>query len=194
MAELLLRATAALAIVSGLIYLSGHLLKKAQAAGLIRAVAGERRIKLLETARLGPDSYLHLVQVDDRTVSGDGPWRCGSVGICVPVGVRVRARGSFHDGLGCPGGERPMSKARTRMEKAICRASAAAALLVAAVGLALVWSAVAHATPLRIPGIQLGVNPAAGPREVAGTLQILALLTVLSLAPAILLMMTSLRE
>ncbi len=68
MAELLLRATAALAIVSGLIYLSGHLLKKAQAAGLIRAVAGERRIKLLETARLGPDSYLHLVQVDDGTV------------------------------------------------------------------------------------------------------------------------------
>lgn len=68
MAELLLRATAALAVVSGLIYLSGHLLKKAQAAGLIRAAAGERRIKLLETARLGPDSYLHLVQVDDATV------------------------------------------------------------------------------------------------------------------------------
>ena len=84
-----------------------------------------------------------------------------------------------------------MSKARTRMEKAMCRALAAAAVLVAAVGLALVWSAVADATPLRIPGIQLGVDPAAGPREVAGTLQILALLTVLSLAPAILLMMTS---
>ncbi len=68
MAELLLRAIAALTVVSGLIYLSGHLLKKAQAAGLIRAAASGRRIKSLETARLGPDSYIHLVQVDDRTV------------------------------------------------------------------------------------------------------------------------------
>ena len=68
MAELLIRAIAALAVVVGLIYLSGHLLKKAQAAGLIRAAASGRRIKSLETARLGPDSYLHLVQVDDRTV------------------------------------------------------------------------------------------------------------------------------
>ena len=68
MAELLIRAIAALVVVSGLIYLAGHLLKKAQAAGLIRAAAGGRRIKSLETARLGPDSYIHLVQVDDRTV------------------------------------------------------------------------------------------------------------------------------
>ncbi|GEM_PF-6260512 len=68
MAELLLRAAAALAIVAGLIYLAGYLLKRAQAAGLIRAAAGQRRIRLLETARLGPDSYIHLVQVDGRTV------------------------------------------------------------------------------------------------------------------------------
>ena len=33
MAELLLRAAAALTIVAGLIYLSGHLLRKAQAPG-----------------------------------------------------------------------------------------------------------------------------------------------------------------
>ena len=84
-----------------------------------------------------------------------------------------------------------MSKARTRMEKAMYRAFAGTVVLAAAIGLALAWSAAAHAAPLRIPGIQLGVNPAADPREVAGTLQILALLTVLSLAPAILLMMTS---
>ena len=68
MAELLLRAIAALTVVVGLIYLSGHLLKKAQVAGLIRTAASGRRIKSLETARLGPDSYIHLVQVDDRTV------------------------------------------------------------------------------------------------------------------------------
>ncbi len=68
MAELLLRAIAALALVAGLICLLGRMLKKAQAAGLIWAAAGERRIRPIETARLGPDSYLHLVQVDDRTV------------------------------------------------------------------------------------------------------------------------------
>lgn len=68
MAELALRAAAALTVVAGFIYLSGHLLRKAQAAGLIRAQAGGRRIKLLETARLGPDSYLHLLEVDGRTV------------------------------------------------------------------------------------------------------------------------------
>ncbi len=68
MAELLLRAVAALTIVAGLICLSGHLLRKAQVAGLIRAAASGRRIKVLESARLGPDSYLHLVHIDDRTV------------------------------------------------------------------------------------------------------------------------------
>lgn len=68
MAELLLRAAAALTIVTGLIYLSGHLLRRAQAAGLIRGAVSGRRIRLLESARLGPDSYLHLVHVDDRTV------------------------------------------------------------------------------------------------------------------------------
>ena len=42
-----------------------------------------------------------------------------------------------------------------------------------------------------IPMLQLGLTPADSPRDVAVSLQILALLTVLSLAPAILLMMTS---
>ncbi len=68
MGELLLRAAAALAIVAGLIYFAGRLLRRAQAAGLIRAAAGERRIRVLETARLGPDSYIHLVQVDGLAV------------------------------------------------------------------------------------------------------------------------------
>ena len=55
-----------------------------------------------------------------------------------------------------------MSRARTRMEKAMYRAFAGAVVLAAAIGLALVWSAATHAAPLRIPGIRLGVDPAAG--------------------------------
>lgn len=42
-----------------------------------------------------------------------------------------------------------------------------------------------------LPSIQFGVSPADSPRDVALTLQILALMTVLSLVPAILLMLTS---
>ena len=42
-----------------------------------------------------------------------------------------------------------------------------------------------------IPSFQIGVGAAGSPQDVAISLQILALLTVLSLAPAIFLMMTS---
>ncbi|NLL36930.1 MAG: flagellar type III secretion system pore protein FliP [Fretibacterium sp.] len=50
-------------------------------------------------------------------------------------------------------------------------------------------SASAGGVPL--PSVFLGVRPADSPQDVAVTLQILALLTVLSLAPAIILMVTS---
>lgn len=84
-----------------------------------------------------------------------------------------------------------MKRARTRIGTAACGALAAVTVLVASMSLVLAWSAIASGAPLQIPGIRVGVDPAAGPREVAGTLQIMALLTILSLAPAILLMMTS---
>jgi flagellar biosynthetic protein FliP len=42
-----------------------------------------------------------------------------------------------------------------------------------------------------VPSIQIGVTPAATPQQVASSLQILAVLTVLSLAPAVLILMTS---
>jgi flagellar biosynthetic protein FliP len=48
-----------------------------------------------------------------------------------------------------------------------------------------------YAAPVTIPGISIGVGTADRPEEVAVTLQILAILTVLSLAPAIILLMTS---
>ncbi|MBS1982973.1 MAG: flagellar type III secretion system pore protein FliP [Bdellovibrionales bacterium] len=45
--------------------------------------------------------------------------------------------------------------------------------------------------PIALPTIQLGLKAAAGPAEVGNVLQVLFLLTVLTLAPAILIMMTS---
>lgn len=55
---------------------------------------------------------------------------------------------------------------------------------------ALGWAQYVHAQTA-VPRIILGVEEAESPQEVAVTLQILFLLTVLSLAPAILIMMTS---
>lgn len=52
-------------------------------------------------------------------------------------------------------------------------------------------SLAAAQTRAPIPTLNIGVGEADSPREVIGSLQILALLTVLSLAPAILIMMTA---
>lgn len=58
--------------------------------------------------------------------------------------------------------------------------------------LLLLTSGIAHgAATFSIPRIQVGVEPANTPTEVAESLQILILLTVISLAPAILIMTTS---
>lgn len=55
-----------------------------------------------------------------------------------------------------------------------------------------VEAAVAEEAPrIPVPMLQLSLTPAESPRDVALSLQILALMTVLSLAPAILLMLTS---
>ena len=68
-------------------------------------------------------------------------------------------------------------------------------LLVAAVLLSIPlisWGADAGGTSLRLPGVELRVGgTGGGPQEVATAVKILVLLTVLSLAPAILIVMTS---
>lgn len=59
------------------------------------------------------------------------------------------------------------------------------------VAVLLVAAAPATAAPLPLPSFQIGVEEAQSPDEVAVVLQIIALLTILSLAPAILVLMTS---
>lgn len=53
------------------------------------------------------------------------------------------------------------------------------------------WPALAAEAPLKLPSISLGLTPAQGPEQVSTALQVVLLLTVLTLAPAILIMMTS---
>jgi flagellar biosynthetic protein FliP len=69
---------------------------------------------------------------------------------------------------------------------------AAAALLASALPSAAAFAAPAPNLPnLPVPAINFAVGAASGPQDVALTIQIIALITVLSMAPAILLMLTS---
>jgi flagellar biosynthetic protein FliP len=64
--------------------------------------------------------------------------------------------------------------------------------LLVLIGLICLWVAPAvSAAPLPLPSINIGIGDAEEPGDVAVTLQIIALLTILSLAPAILILMTS---
>lgn len=66
-----------------------------------------------------------------------------------------------------------------------------AILLLTAATLALMSGTAAAATGPGLPGVSLSISPTAGPSDVVGAVQIVVLLTVLSLAPAILIMMTA---
>ena len=64
--------------------------------------------------------------------------------------------------------------------------------LLVLIGLIHLWVVPAvSAAPLPLPSISIGIGDAEDPSDVALTLQIIALLTILSLAPAILILMTS---
>lgn len=63
-------------------------------------------------------------------------------------------------------------------------------ILLAVLGIGL-WASPAAAAPITVPDINLNVGQSDNPHEVVGTLQILLLLTVLTLVPAFLVMMTS---
>ena len=68
---------------------------------------------------------------------------------------------------------------------------AASAGLLAAAGLVLFSRVAAAAPTIPVPNINIGVGNADNPKDMAASLQIVFLLTVLSLAPSILIMMTS---
>lgn len=55
----------------------------------------------------------------------------------------------------------------------------------------ILWPQLSTAANFPIPSFKIGVGEAQGPEDVAGALQIIALLTILSLAPAIMVLMTS---
>ncbi|MDY0219636.1 MAG: flagellar type III secretion system pore protein FliP [Desulfobacterium sp.] len=62
--------------------------------------------------------------------------------------------------------------------------------LVAGLFICLMLPALVHGAPFPIPSFSFGIEEAQGPEDVAVVLEILALLTVLTLAPAILILMT----
>ena len=66
-------------------------------------------------------------------------------------------------------------------------------VLLAALGLLALGAGLALAAdaPLRLPSITLGMDPAKGPEQVSTALQVVFLLTILTLAPALLILTTS---
>jgi flagellar biosynthetic protein FliP len=64
-------------------------------------------------------------------------------------------------------------------------------IICAVMGASLILPMAAAAATLPIPSLQIGVGRAHGPEDVVTVLQIVAVLTILSLAPAIMIMMTS---
>ncbi len=64
-------------------------------------------------------------------------------------------------------------------------------ILISALAIILYDNSVANAATLPIPSIQFGVSEAQSTKDVAVALEIVALLTILTLAPAILILMTS---
>ncbi len=64
-------------------------------------------------------------------------------------------------------------------------------ILTGLAGLPLLLAAVAYAEPIAIPSLNIGVGTATKPSDVAVTMQIFLLLTVMSLAPGLLIMTTS---
>jgi flagellar biosynthetic protein FliP len=79
------------------------------------------------------------------------------------------------------------------MPKKSCHKLSCLILLLAAllVGAAAVCPGPIHAAAIELPAMQLDLDSAKGPQQVSGALQIIFLLTVLTLAPAILVLMTS---
>ena len=73
----------------------------------------------------------------------------------------------------------------------LSRSGRAALLCALAVVLAAGGAYAQSAAPLSIPKISIGVDQATSPKDVSASLQIIFLLTVLSLAPALLIMLTS---
>jgi flagellar biosynthesis protein FliP len=63
-------------------------------------------------------------------------------------------------------------------------------LLMAVVLVAIFWSQPVHAAAIGIPGIDIGVKTTDSPEAVSSSLQIIIILTVLSLAPSVLILMT----
>ncbi len=168
-------------IVSALGLVVGALLLLRVALGRFGASSSRRRMRLVETCSLGVRQRLHLVEVDDETlvlsVSQDS--------------VRLLRR------LPRPATEAPAEEAEcdTPPRRGAGALLSGLRLLVLASllgGLALAEPAGAQAPaePGSVTGLAAALDDAAAPDRLGSTLQIVLLLTLVSVAPSILLMAT----
>lgn len=177
---------------AGLVMVGGLILLRAGLAwtGLGRALPGRRRLRVRETCPLGSRQRLHLVVVDGEELligATDGSLRL------------LRRLGPAADAEEPAASPAPRAPAVLRL-RAWRRtlglgALAGVALLLGAADAAAQTAAgaAAPAAPVagEAPTLSLSLEGVTQPGRIASTLEIVALLTLLSVAPAILLMATS---
>ncbi len=183
MLEGLAQVLSALGLVVGALLLLRVLLARFGGA------SGQRRMRLVETCSLGVRQRLHLVEVDGETlvlsVSHDAVRLLRRL-------PRAGADETVEEKDGVPAGETPRPAASPRRVSAIL--STLRLVLVACALGSVLWGPPAGAQPVPEPGSVSGlasaIDEAAAPDRLGSTLQIVLLLTLVSVAPSILLMAT----
>jgi flagellar biosynthetic protein FliP len=145
-----------------------------------RVGPGGRGIRVEASCALGPRQRLHVVAVDgERLLVGVTDQRVQLLRRLAPAAEVAGERAAAPEGAAARSGGR--LRAVARVLGAV--APAVAALLLPALAFA------QGATPSG-PTLALDLGAAAAPERIAGTLEIVALLTLLSVAPSVLLMAT----
>ncbi|HHY47683.1 MAG TPA: flagellar type III secretion system pore protein FliP [Firmicutes bacterium] len=205
----LFRAVVSLAFVIALIYFISWLLRRYAGMFTPRA-SGRRLLELEEVLPLGPGRLIYLVRTGTKRIlvasstqgltllgeldAGGGPGAVGEPGASGEPGAELHSRqqGAHYQRPGHPCEDGVPRGTLKGGSSGILAMIALTALLSLLAGLCPVASAqAAPSQTVPFPRIEVGIGQARSPQDVATSLQILAALTVLTLAPSILIMMTS---
>lgn len=203
-AAILLRAIFSLATILALIFALSWFLRRLQKFTYHRGDAA-RLLSIEDSLMLGPGRSLYVVRAGDRKIligtSGQHLVYLGDLanpvdaghesGACEDTGSKSDGGGNVSQGSSgaadLSGGQNDGPGVHTPL--ILLAGIALAGTIAIMMASATFFPGRISAAPL--PQLQIGVGQATNPQDVVTSLQILAILTILTLAPAILIMMTS---